>query len=103
MQEVWQRYFGLTCLLSLAWMGATLWLATQWAVALGCTLHTPQSVIGAVVLTTGLCIPNAVSALSVARDGGAASVVVNVVGTNIFNLCCGLGIPWLVVLRVSQS
>jgi sodium/potassium/calcium exchanger 4 len=49
-------------------------------------------------LAAGTSIPDALSSIAVARDGLADMAVANAVGSNVFDIWLGLGLPWLLYL-----
>jgi sodium/potassium/calcium exchanger 4 len=54
--------------------------------------------MGTTVLAAGTSIPDALSSISVAKDGFADMAVANAVGSNVFDIWLGLGLPWLLYL-----
>ena len=59
-------------------------------------LYVPELLIGLVVLSVGTSVPDALASVIVARQGQGNMAVCNAVGSNIFNICLCLGLPWLV-------
>ncbi len=53
--------------------------------------------IGLTVLAVGTSVPDLVSSIIVARRGKSDMAVSNAVGSNIFDIGVGLGLPWLIV------
>ena len=70
----------------------------EWCVRIGCILNVPSVVMGTTVLAAGTSIPDALSSIAVARDGLADMAVANAVGSNVFDIWLGLGLPWLLYL-----
>ena len=60
-------------------------------------LHVPAVIIGLTVLAAGTSIPDLISSLIVARQGRGGMAISNAIGSNIFDILIGLGLPWLVV------
>ena len=54
--------------------------------------------MGTTVLAAGTSIPDALSSIAVAKDGLANMAVANAVGSNVFDIWLGLGLPWLCYL-----
>jgi len=50
------------------------------------------------VLAAGTSVPDALSSVSVAQAGQGDMAVANAVGSNVFDIWLGLGLPWLVFL-----
>ena len=70
----------------------------EWCARIGCLLEIPPVVMGTTVLAAGTSIPDALSSISVAKDGYADMAVANAVGSNVFDIWLGLGLPWLCYL-----
>ena len=51
--------------------------------------------MGTLVLAAGTSVPDALASVSVARAGQGDMAVANAVGSNIFDIWLGLGLPWL--------
>ena len=54
--------------------------------------------MGTLVLAAGTSVPDALASVSVARAGQGDMAVANAVGSNIFDIWLGLGLPWLAFL-----
>ena len=50
--------------------------------------------MGVTVLAAGTSVPDAIGSLLVARDGQGDMAVSNAIGSNVFDILLGLGIPW---------
>lgn len=68
------------------------------AVNIALFLHIPAVIIGLTVLAAGTSIPDLLSSLHVAKNGRGDMAIANAVGSNIFDIAIGLGLPWLFVL-----
>ncbi|KAK5985228.1 Sodium/calcium exchanger protein [Trichostrongylus colubriformis] len=66
-----------------------------WANTIGETLVIPTEVIGLTILAAGTSIPDLITSVIVARKGLGDMAVSSSVGSNIFDVCVGLPIPWL--------
>ena len=96
--EAMEKFFLLTCLMSIAWIVAITYFMVDWAARLGAVLGVPQILMGLVVLAAGTSIPDALSSIVVAQQGMGDMAVANAIGSNIFDIWLGLGLPWLCVL-----
>jgi Ca2+/Na+ antiporter len=54
-----------------------------------------DTVIGITISAIGTSFPNMWSSVVVARQGLGDVAIANAMGSNIFNICCAIGIPWL--------
>ena len=68
----------------------------DFAARAGCILGVPEFLMGLTVLAAGTSVPDALSSILVARNGQGNMAVCNVLGSNVFNILLGLGLPWLV-------
>jgi len=70
----------------------------EWAGEIGCVLGIPSAIMGVTVLAAGTSIPDALSSIAVARQGMGDMAVANAVGSNVFDIWLGLGLPWLLAI-----
>jgi len=66
-----------------------------WASKLGCIWNIHPAIMGVTVLAAGTSVPDAIGSLIVARDGKGDMAVSNAIGSNVFDILLGLGLPWL--------
>jgi|TARA_B100000683_G_scaffold215789_1_gene211191 sodium/potassium/calcium exchanger 4 len=72
----------------------------SWAARIGCIIGIPQVVMGTLVVAAGTSIPDALGSIAVAKIGEGDMAVANAVGSNVFDIWLGLGLPWLIVLPI---
>lgn len=77
------------------------WVLVESAVVLATVLHIPAVIIGLTVLAVGTSIPDLISSIIVAKQGRGGMAISNAVGSNIFDILLGLGLPWLIVLGLT--
>ena len=94
----WEKWYISSFAMSIVWIGFITHWMVEWCVRIGCILHIPAVVMGTTVLAAGTSIPDALSSIAVARDGLADMAVANAVGSNVFDIWLGLGLPWLLYL-----
>eukprot|EP00401_Gymnodinium_catenatum_P015987 CAMPEP_0117532786 /NCGR_PEP_ID=MMETSP0784-20121206/39547_1 /TAXON_ID=39447 /ORGANISM="" /LENGTH=495 /DNA_ID=CAMNT_0005329189 /DNA_START=82 /DNA_END=1569 /DNA_ORIENTATION=+ len=58
--------------------------------------------MGLVFLAAGTSIPDAFASMAAARKGEGDMAVSNALGSNIFDILCGLGLPWLISLLMGK-
>ena len=56
----------------------------------------PELVVGLVVLSVGTSVPDALASIIVAKQGQGNMAVCNALGSNVFNILLGLGLPWMI-------
>lgn len=94
--ECGQRWFWATffvSLLHITWMS---YFMVEFMVKIGCIWHISDTVMGLTFLAMGTSIPDALGSLAVAQKGEGDMAVSNAVGSNVFDICMGLGLPWFI-------
>ncbi len=88
------RAFGV----AIAAIVALSWVLVDSAVIFAGAVGLPPVVIALTVLAAGTSAPDLLSSVIVAREGRGAMAVANAVGSNIFDILVGLGLPWLLAI-----
>jgi len=91
-----KHLYPLTFTMSIVWIGLLSFLMVDFAGRAGCIIGVPEFLMGLVVLSVGTSVPDALSSILVARNGQGNMAVCNVLGSNVFNILLGLGLPWLI-------
>ncbi|XP_067005322.1 sodium/potassium/calcium exchanger 4 isoform X1 [Anabrus simplex] len=94
-QERWQRFYLLTFLMCILWIGITSYLVAWMITVIGDTLRIPDSVMGLTFLAAGTSVPEAVSSVIVTNQGYGSMGISNSIGSNTFDILLCLGLPWL--------
>merc|ERR1719223_1861805 len=79
---------------SIFWIGVLSYFLVTWASKLGCLWGIHLAIMGVTVLAAGTSVPDAIGSLLVARDGQGDMAVSNAIGSNVFDILLGLGLPW---------
>ncbi len=87
-------------LTSIAIIGGLSWLLVDSAIHIAEFLNIPEFIIALTVLAVGTSIPDLVSSAIVAKQGRAGMAIVNGIGSNIFDILIGLGLPFLLMILV---
>lgn len=90
-----RKWFPLTFVLSVVWIGAVSYVTVWMVTIIGFTLGIPDSVAGITLLAAGTSIPEVFSSVIVARSGLGNMAICNLLGSNIFDVLFCLGVPWL--------
>ena len=83
---------------SVVWISAISYGMVDCASRVGCALDIPEVVMGTLVLAAGTSVPDALASVAVARGGAGDMAVANAVGSNVFDIWLGLGLPWAAFL-----
>lgn len=91
-----QRWYWAAFGISLIWITLISYFMVELMLKLGCLWSIPDVVMGLTFLAMGTSIPDALGSISVAKDGHGDMAVSNAVGSNVFDICMGLGLPWAI-------
>jgi len=86
--------YVVTFLSSIFWIGVLSFYMVEWASKLGCILNIHPAIMGCTLLAAGTSVPDAIGSLLVAKQGKGDMAVSNAIGSNVFDILLGLGIPW---------
>ncbi|XP_023807269.1 sodium/potassium/calcium exchanger 1-like isoform X4 [Oryzias latipes] len=90
-----RRFFAITFLGSIFWIGIFSYMMVWWAHQVGETIGISEEIMGLTILAAGTSIPDLITSVIVARKGLGDMAVSSSVGSNIFDITVGLPIPWL--------
>jgi Ca2+/Na+ antiporter len=96
MEECGPKWFWATFFISLVHITWISYFMVEFMLKLGCLWSIPDVVMGLTFLAAGTSIPDALGSISVAADGEGDMAVSNAVGSNVFDICIGLGLPWFI-------
>ena len=86
--------YVITFIMSILWIGVLSYLMVAWASKLGCLFGIHPAIMGCTILAAGTSVPDAIGSLIVAREGQGDMAVSNAIGSNVFDILLGLGLPW---------
>lgn len=92
-----EKYYYRAFFLSIIFIAALSWVLVESAVEIANILNIPAVIIGLTVLAAGTSIPDLMSSVIVARQGRGGMAISNAIGSNIFDILIGLGLPWAIV------
>ncbi|KAL5004489.1 hypothetical protein ScPMuIL_017945 [Solemya velum] len=98
-----KRYFVVTFIGSIFWIGFFSYLMLWWANQTGATIGIPDEVMGLTILAAGTSIPDLITSVIVAKKGFGDMAVSSSVGSNIFDITVGLPIPWLIYSAINNG
>ena len=88
--------YVVTFVMSILWIGFLCLLMVMTAAHIGCVAGVDPEIMGICVLAIGTSVPDAMGSVIVARKGEADMAIANAVGSNVFDILLGLGVPWLI-------
>ncbi|XP_057199838.1 sodium/potassium/calcium exchanger 4a isoform X1 [Triplophysa rosa] len=90
----WERFFMLSFFLSTLWIAIFSYFMVWMVTIVGYTLGIPDVIMGITFLAAGTSVPDCIASLIVARQGLGDMAVSNTIGSNVFDILVGLGVPW---------
>lgn len=74
------------------------WALVESAIQISFILGIPELIIGLTIIAIGTSIPDFIASIIVAKKGRPGMAINNAIGSNIFDILIGFGLPWFVVL-----
>jgi len=90
-----KRMWPVTFTVSVIWLMIWVSIMVEIATIAGCIIQLKPVVMGLTVLAVGTSFPDLMSSLFAARGGHGDMAVANTLGSNIFDILVGLGLPWI--------
>ncbi|XP_052001731.1 sodium/potassium/calcium exchanger 4-like [Xyrauchen texanus] len=90
----WEHLFMLSFFLSTMWIAIFSYFMVWMVTIVGYTLGIPDVIMGITFLAAGTSVPDCIASLIVARQGLGDMAVSNTIGSNVFDILVGLGVPW---------
>jgi K+-dependent Na+/Ca+ exchanger-like protein len=88
---------------SIAFVAIISYALAESAVAFAEAVHVPAVVVALTVLAAGTSVPDMFASMAVARQGRGDMAIANAVGSNIFDILVGLGLPWILAMALGSS
>ncbi len=98
-----QKYYYWVFFMSIAVIGALCWVLVEGAIGVSEILNIPEVLIALIVLAIGTSVPDMMSSLIVAKQGRGGMAISNAIGSNIFDILFGLGLPWLIFFMFNDG
>ena len=98
-----KKYYYLVFLISILIIAGLSWALVELAVVISHILNIPEAIIALTVLAVGTSVPDLISSVIVAREGRGDMAVSNAIGSNIFDILVGLGLPMSIFILISGN
>ncbi|XP_035534632.1 sodium/potassium/calcium exchanger 4 [Morone saxatilis] len=92
----WEKFFMVSFILSTVWIAVFSYFMVWMVTIIGYTLGIPDVIMGITFLAAGTSVPDCIASLIVARQGLGDMAVSNTIGSNVFDILVGLGVPWAI-------
>ena len=89
--------------LSIIAITALSWVLVESAIRVSNILGISELIIGLTILAIGTSIPDLVASIIVTKQGRPGMAINNAIGSNIFDILIGFGLPWFVVLLMTTK
>lgn len=88
---------------SLILIGLLSWALVELAIRMSYILSVPEPFIALTIVAIGTSIPDIIAATFMAKKGHGGMAIADALGSNIFDVLFGFGLPWLVYTVVTQK
>ncbi len=92
------KLYMVNFLVAVLMLGGLSYIMVESAVGMSQYLGIPEVIISLTILAIGTSIPDLLSSINVAKKGRGDMAIANAVGSNIFDIALGLGLPWLIII-----
>ena len=89
--------------ISIIFIAVLSWVLVESAIKISHILDIPKAVIGLTVLAIGTSVPDLLSSVIVAKQGRGEMAISNSIGSNIFDILIGLGLPWFITMLITGN
>lgn len=90
------KLYGVTFIISVLIIALVSWVLVEQVIIVADVLHINSVFLALTVLAAGTSIPDLIGSIVVAKQGRGDMAVSNAVGSNVFDILIGLGLPWLI-------
>lgn len=97
------QHYYLIFFISIAIIAGLSWVLVESVINISHILHIPEAIIALTVLAAGTSVPDLISSIIVAKQGRGGMAISNAIGSNIFDILIGLGLPWFIMLSISEK
>lgn len=92
-----KKYYMMTFTFSIGAIAILCWVLVESAIGISHIMGIPEVVVALVIIAAGTSIPDMISSVIVARQGRGGMAMSNAIGSNIFDIFIGLGLPWFFI------
>lgn len=93
-----KEHYYINFFISVAMIALLSWVLVESAVVISESIGIPKYIIALTVLAFGTSVPDMMSSIIVAKQGRGGMAISNALGSNIFDILIGLGVPWLLLI-----
>uniref|UniRef100_A0A3Q2DBZ4 Solute carrier family 24 member 3 n=1 Tax=Cyprinodon variegatus TaxID=28743 RepID=A0A3Q2DBZ4_CYPVA len=93
-KQRWERWFMFSFFTATIWIAGLSYIMVWMVTVIGFTLGIPDVIMGITFLAAGTSVPDCMASVIVARQGMGDMAISNSIGSNVFDILVGLGLPW---------
>lgn len=97
------KLYPLTFVLAVSSIGLLSYVLVDQVIVIAEVLKVDPTFLALTVVAGGTSVPDLIGSMVVARQGRGDMAVSNAIGSNVFNILFGLGLPWLLVMLFGKS
>jgi len=97
------KYYYSVFIISIVFIALLSWVLVESAIVISEILRVPKVIIALTVLAIGTSVPDMISSVIVAKQGRGGMALSNAVGSNIFDILIGLGLPWFFWILIKDQ
>ncbi|KAI0223167.1 Sodium/potassium/calcium exchanger 3 [Lamellibrachia satsuma] len=98
-----KKWFILSFLSSVLWIAILSFAMVTLVGRVGCILNIDSYIMGLCIIAVGTSLPDAISSILVARDGFGDMAVSNAIGSNVFDINLGIGLPFIIRIAIDKG
>ncbi|OQY00379.1 MAG: hypothetical protein B6I20_08735 [Bacteroidetes bacterium 4572_117] len=97
-----KRYYA-TFFISIFIIAALSWVLVESAINIARILDISEAIIAVTILAAGTSVPDLLSSIGVSKQGRGGMAISNAIGSNIFDILIGLGLPFLLIILINGA
>ena len=98
-----EKHFVVNFMISIVMIALLSWVLVESAVVISVSLGVPKYIVALTVLAFGTSVPDMMSSIIVAKQGRGGMAISNALGSNVFDILIGLGLPWMVLILIQNK
>lgn len=102
-EEKWRNWCYFAFFMSIVHIMIYSYLMVWFATIIGDVFMIPEKIMGLTLLAAGTSVPDLLSSVVVAKQGKGDMAVSSSIGSNIFDVCVGLPLPWILYCLVYEK
>jgi len=95
-----KKRYVLTFILSILWIALLSWGLVESAIMIAYRLNISEMIVALIIVAIGTSIPDMMGSIIAAKRGNVDMAVSNAIGSNVFDIFFGLGLPYTICLML---